>query len=180
MAWRREGDKPLSEAILVSLLTHKCVTRPRWVKEINGALYMVSSISLLRGMTDESLTCAGWRKLLIIILSVHVYTIYITKHTHGLAFILIFCFEYIKIHWNGNVFWWNLLHCLRRKLTSGAANVENYMKTNIFILFRPFFGTRDENFIRDLISRREITQNTEKYVRNLLWNCSRVNSTGLH
>ena len=31
MAWRRPGDKPLSEAMMVSLLTHKCVTRPQWV-----------------------------------------------------------------------------------------------------------------------------------------------------
>ena len=31
MAWRRPGDKPLSEAMLVRLLTHKCVTRPQWV-----------------------------------------------------------------------------------------------------------------------------------------------------
>ena len=29
MAWRRSGDKPLSEAMLFSLLTHKCVTRPQ-------------------------------------------------------------------------------------------------------------------------------------------------------
>ena len=28
MAWRRSGDKPLSEPIMVSLLTHICVTRP--------------------------------------------------------------------------------------------------------------------------------------------------------
>ena len=32
MAWRRPSDKPLSEAMLVSLLTHICVTRPQWVK----------------------------------------------------------------------------------------------------------------------------------------------------
>ena len=32
MAWRRPGDKPLSEPMLVSLLTHLCVTRPQWVK----------------------------------------------------------------------------------------------------------------------------------------------------
>ena len=31
MAWRRPGDKPLSEPMLVSLLTHICVTRPQWV-----------------------------------------------------------------------------------------------------------------------------------------------------
>ena len=32
MAWRRPGDKPLSEPMVVSLTTHICVTRPQWVK----------------------------------------------------------------------------------------------------------------------------------------------------
>ena len=32
VAWRHPGDKPLSEPMLVSLLTHICVTRPQWVK----------------------------------------------------------------------------------------------------------------------------------------------------
>ena len=32
MAWRRPGDKPLSEPMLVRSLTHICVTRPQWVK----------------------------------------------------------------------------------------------------------------------------------------------------
>ena len=31
MAWRRPGDKPLSEAMMYNLLTHICVTRPEWV-----------------------------------------------------------------------------------------------------------------------------------------------------
>ena len=31
MAWRRQGDKPLSESMMVRLLTHICVTRPQWV-----------------------------------------------------------------------------------------------------------------------------------------------------
>ena len=31
MAWRRPGDKPLSGPVMVSLLTHICVTRPQWV-----------------------------------------------------------------------------------------------------------------------------------------------------
>ena len=31
MAWRRPGDKPLSEPVMVRLLTHICVTRPQWV-----------------------------------------------------------------------------------------------------------------------------------------------------
>ena len=34
MAWRRPGDKPLSEPMMVSLTTHICVTRPQWVKVI--------------------------------------------------------------------------------------------------------------------------------------------------
>ena len=31
MAWRRLGDRPLSEPMMVSLLTHICVTRPQWI-----------------------------------------------------------------------------------------------------------------------------------------------------
>ena len=31
MAWRRSGDKPLSEPMMVRLPTHICVTRPQWV-----------------------------------------------------------------------------------------------------------------------------------------------------
>ena len=31
MAWRRPGDKPLSEPMMVSLPMHICVTRPQWV-----------------------------------------------------------------------------------------------------------------------------------------------------
>ena len=33
MAWHWSGDKPLSEPMMVSLLTHICVTQPQWVKE---------------------------------------------------------------------------------------------------------------------------------------------------
>ena len=29
MAWRRPGDKPLSEPMMVNLLAHICVTRPQ-------------------------------------------------------------------------------------------------------------------------------------------------------
>ena len=32
MAWRRPGDKPLSEPMVVNLLTYICVARTRWVK----------------------------------------------------------------------------------------------------------------------------------------------------
>ena len=38
MAWRRPGDKPSSEPMMVSLLTHICVTRPQWVKSRNRCI----------------------------------------------------------------------------------------------------------------------------------------------
>ena len=34
MAWRRPGNKPLSESMMVSLLTHICVTWPQWVNSL--------------------------------------------------------------------------------------------------------------------------------------------------
>ena len=34
MAWRRPGDKPLFEPMMVSRLMHNCITRPQWVKRI--------------------------------------------------------------------------------------------------------------------------------------------------
>ena len=33
MAWRRPGDKPLFEPMMVILLAHICVTQPQWVKD---------------------------------------------------------------------------------------------------------------------------------------------------
>ena len=41
MAWRRAGDKPLSELMLVRSLTHICVTRPQWVKKIIVSAFYV-------------------------------------------------------------------------------------------------------------------------------------------
>ena len=40
MAWRRSGDKPLSEPMIIILPTHICVTRPQWVK-----VFMVSPMT---------------------------------------------------------------------------------------------------------------------------------------
>ena len=38
MAWRRPGDKSLSEPMMASILTHKCVTRPQSVNA--GLVYL--------------------------------------------------------------------------------------------------------------------------------------------
>ena len=41
MAWRRPGDKPLSAPMMVSLLTHICVSRPQWVKIRNKIIVLM-------------------------------------------------------------------------------------------------------------------------------------------
>ena len=46
MAWRRPGDKPLSEPMMVRLPTHICVTRPKWV--------YVSVVAVPRNKTSRS------------------------------------------------------------------------------------------------------------------------------
>ena len=39
MACRRSGDKPLSETVVVSLLTHICVTQPQWINKYTDRLW---------------------------------------------------------------------------------------------------------------------------------------------
>ena len=41
MAWRRPGDKPLSEPMMVRSLTHICVTRPQWVNRGLGKIHCI-------------------------------------------------------------------------------------------------------------------------------------------
>ena len=67
MAWRRPGDKPLSEPIMVSLLTHICVSRPQWVNSLSpgrsecdskyGIFNLVLLIGIFRSSHDNAL---GW------------------------------------------------------------------------------------------------------------------------
>ena len=46
MTWRRPGDKPLSEPMMVNLPTHMCVTRPQWVN-ICWILYILLQMYLI-------------------------------------------------------------------------------------------------------------------------------------
>ena len=43
MAWHRLGNKPLSEPMMVRLLTHICVTRPQWVNAKETKLQCISN-----------------------------------------------------------------------------------------------------------------------------------------
>ena len=56
MAWRRLGDKPLSEPMLVSLLTHICVTRPQWVNWLcpgDNYMLVISLPSLVQAVAHH-------------------------------------------------------------------------------------------------------------------------------
>ena len=48
MAWRRPGDKPLSEPMMVSFLTHICVTRPQWVNTLRQGQFDCLLESILK------------------------------------------------------------------------------------------------------------------------------------
>ena len=56
MAWRRPGDKPLSEPMMVCLLTHICVTRPQWVNKLRMVLcHMIYTMPFdVRGLLSSS------------------------------------------------------------------------------------------------------------------------------
>ena len=56
MAWRRPGDKPLSETMMVRLLTHICVTRPQWVK--TGKLPLRPCLETVKDYRPD-----GWKQL---------------------------------------------------------------------------------------------------------------------
>ena len=60
MAWRRPGDKPLSEAMMVSVLTHICVVRPQWVNAENVSMSCVHQrLSSRRFGIDTIIHCLG-------------------------------------------------------------------------------------------------------------------------
>ena len=61
MAWRRSGDKPLSEPVMVSLLTHICVTRLQWVKHIFNPLVYYSTHWCIFNTLHISLTLYSTR-----------------------------------------------------------------------------------------------------------------------
>ena len=56
MAWRRPGDKPLSEPMMVSSLTHICVTRSQWVKTKQRGFVFKKTIYLYLPKRSNALT----------------------------------------------------------------------------------------------------------------------------
>ena len=56
MAWRRPGDKPLSEPMMVSLPTHICVTRSQWVNLLwsSDAIWWHRSVANCLFLTEKN------------------------------------------------------------------------------------------------------------------------------
>ena len=53
MAWRRPGDKPLSEPMMVNLLTHICVTQPQWVNPLRSSdAYMACRLAGAKPLSE--------------------------------------------------------------------------------------------------------------------------------
>ena len=52
MAWRRPGDKPLSEPMMVNSLTRICVTRPQWVNT-KWQRYLISRLFILHWQSNS-------------------------------------------------------------------------------------------------------------------------------
>ena len=75
MAWRRSGDKPLSEPMMARLPTHICVTRPQWVKSLSDCSTDPRSIwtrwrmcTLSNLWTCFSYFCHKWHRTIILII----------------------------------------------------------------------------------------------------------------
>ena len=63
MSWRRQGDKPLSETMMVSLLMHICVTRPHWVNAINAIINHASEwVIKFNGLLGDSGHRGPWSR----------------------------------------------------------------------------------------------------------------------
>ena len=64
MAWRRPGDKPLCEPMMVSSLTHICVTRPQWVKSYYSVCIGSKCYTLWNSENvQQGKICRNWSSL---------------------------------------------------------------------------------------------------------------------
>ena len=56
LAWRRLGDKPLSEPMMVSLLMHVCLTRPQSGNDISVQHFDLLDVSTLMSEKNHNFT----------------------------------------------------------------------------------------------------------------------------
>ena len=62
MVWRRSVDKPLSQPMMVNLLTNKCFTRPHWVNPVDdsGTWNVINYVDGMSGSWCQWLLCSRW------------------------------------------------------------------------------------------------------------------------
>ena len=71
MAWRRPGDKPLSEPMTVNLITHICVTRPQWVGANKG---LIRCIQIMHTEKNREHLTFAWHATVIFLCEATMYT----------------------------------------------------------------------------------------------------------
>ena len=94
MAWRRSGDKPLSEPVVINFLRHICVTRPQWVNKDNGWL------GRMHASSHKSRSVWKWRFEHTISKNIYWITYNIVKHFSTKATL-----PFYMDHCWGNVIW---------------------------------------------------------------------------
>ena len=107
MAWHRPGNKPLSEAMMVSLLTHICVARPQLVKRLPP--------SCPYGQPMGCILRVLWRKMPMIYWECSVYHTY---RNFGMNLLLYWSpsaphstsIYHRSGWWGGLAVWWPLTH----------------------------------------------------------------------
>ena len=116
MAWRRPGDKPSSEPMMISLLTHVCTTRPQWV-----IITFHRSVSI-RSCLNTLEWGTGLRILWLFFLTFFICHSFVT--------------HIINSHWNSNYsISQQLCYCICTSLSSGCrleARFVNSLRPRIY------------------------------------------------
>ena len=86
MAWRRPGDKPLSETMMVRLPTHICVARPQWVNVLDNNSLMNRS-GILRVWTYSHVEYLGIYEIMVcaFYLSIFLLIMYLCAYVYGIC-----------------------------------------------------------------------------------------------
>ena len=103
MVWRCPGTKPLSEPMMLSLLTHICVTRPQWVKTADEYLMKIIAVWVLKSICQLHIMTSGSILYDPIMFQYNIHLSSCTVHnmkTHDVQ--LVFWFDLLDYH---SLFW---------------------------------------------------------------------------
>ena len=99
MAWRRSGDKPLSEPMMIKVPTDICVARPQWVK-VKSIFHWTSRLQWIANEYYQSVYLISWVKKYC----VTVRKLVITEDTNDYTIIVVGLLDTHDIYvWCGNL-----------------------------------------------------------------------------